>query len=212
MTVDPNKPILVDTNCLIRVYFSPLRPVFSRPAAGYELKTLQELANELQNIAKRRDEFAWLDTKTIQDDVQSSVLALTAAQQQTIYDEAVDIQKDGNSFLRAYCDSKNIDVRKLSLPDAKVLAAALELKVALATDEWPLRYVVSVYKTHDDGTPIEMFSSVELIALLEEEGLLNKEERKQTYADWLKFGEKLLRESPQIYRTLFSEEPPSGQH
>jgi len=140
------------------------------------------------------------------------VLPLTAAQQQAIYDEAVDIQKDGNSFLRTYCDGKNIDVRKLSLPDAKVLAAALELKIALATDEWPLRHVVSIYKTHDDGTLIEMFSSVELIALLEKEGLLNEEERKRTYADWLKFGEKLLRESPQIYKSLFGEEPPTGQH
>jgi len=57
-----------------------------------------------------------------------------------------------------------------------------------------------------------MFSSVELIALLEKEGLLNEEERKRTYADWLKFGEKLLRESPQIYKSLFGEEPPTGQH
>lgn len=97
MTVKPNQLILVDTNCLVRVYFSPLRPIFSRPAAGYELKTLQELANELKNIAKRRDEFAWLGAKAIQDDVQYAVLPLTPAQLQEIADEALDIQKQGNA-------------------------------------------------------------------------------------------------------------------
>jgi hypothetical protein len=211
MTQVTNRLVLVDTNCLIRVYFSPLRPVLSRPAAGYELKTLQALANELKHIANRRDEFAWLSAKAIQDDVDLAVLALTKAQSLAIDQDAADIRKQGNGMLQVYCQGQGTNLRQLSVADAKVLAAALELSIAMSTDEWPLRYVASAYG-YDDGNPVELFSSVELIALLEKEGLLSREERMRTYADWLKFGECLLRESSQIYYKVFGEYPPDAQH
>ena|GEM_PF-1439905 len=212
MTGVANKLVLVDTNCLIRMYFSPLRPVLSRPAVGYELKTLQTLADELKNIAIRRDEYAWLSAKDIQDDVDLAVLPLTKAQIQAIDQEAAGIRRQGNGMLQAYCQSQGINLRQLSAADARVLAAALELSIAMATDEWPLRHVASVYGCYDDGTPVEMLSSVELIALLEEEGLLTREDRMRTYADWLKFGECLLRDSPRIYFKIFREYPPSAQY
>lgn len=212
MTGVANKLILVDTNCLIRVYFSPLRPVLSRPAVGYELRTLQTLADELKNIANRRHEFAWLGVKTIQDEVDLAVLPLTKAQTQAIDQEAAGIRKQGNGMLQSHCQTRGINVRKLSLADARALAAALELSIAMATDEWPLRHVASVYGYYDDGTPIELFSSVEIIALLENEGLLTREDRMRTYAGWLKFGECLLRESPEIYFKAFGEYPPDAQY
>ncbi|MBM2886491.1 hypothetical protein JFK97_19050 [Chromobacterium phragmitis] len=206
-----NRLILVDTNCLIRVYFSPLRPVLSRPVAGYELRTLQDLANELKHIATRRGEFAWLGEKAIQDDVNLAVLPLTKGQSQAIIQEATDIRKQGNGLLQVYCQDQGINLRQLSVADAKVLAAALELSIAMSTDEWPLRYVASAY-SYDNGKSVELFSSVELIALLEREGLLSRGDRMQTYADWLKFGENLLRESPHIYFKEFGEAPPNAQH
>lgn len=207
-----NKLVLVDTNCLIRVYFSPLRPVLSRPASGYELKTLQTLADELKNIANRRDEFAWLSAKAIQDDVDLAVLPLTKTQAQAIDQEAAGIRKQGNGMLQSHCQTQGINLRQLSSADARVLAAALELSIAMATDEWPLRHVALAYGFYDDGTPVEMFSSVDLIAFLEKEGLLTREDRMRTYADWLKFGECLLRDSPQIYFKSFGEYPPDAQY
>lgn len=211
MTENKNKFVLVDTNCLIRVYFSPLRPVMSRQASGYELKTLESLANELKNIAKRRDEFAWLGAKSIQDDVDLAILPLTKTQKQLIEQDASDIQRQGNGILLAHCKSSGIQNRALSRADAKVLAAALELTLAMSTDEWPLRLVSDAY-SYDNGNPVELLSSVELIGFLEREGLLSRDDRMRTYADWLKFGENLLRESSEIYFKLFGELPPSAQH
>lgn len=211
MTEVANRLILVDTNCLIRVYFSPLLPVLSRPVAGYELKTLEALANELMHIANRRDEFAWLSAKAIQDDVSLAVLTLTKAQSQAIDQEATDIRKQGNGMLQVYCQAQGINLRQLSVADAKVLAAALELSVAMSTDEWPLRHVASAY-SYDDGNSVELFSSVELISLLEKEGLLSRDNRVKIYTDWLRFGENLLRESPHIYFKEFGESPPNAQH
>jgi len=211
MTEVANRLILVDTNCLIRVYFSPLLPVLNRPAAGYELKTLQALADELMHIANRRDEFAWLSAKDIQNDVKLAVLPLTKAQSHAIDQEATVIRKQGNGMLQEYCQDQGVNLRQLSVADAKVLAAALELSIAMSTDEWPLRQVASAY-SYDDGNSVELFSSVELISLLEKEGLLSREDRVKTYADWLKFGESLLRESPHIYFKEFGEFPPNAQH
>lgn len=202
--------VLVDTNCLVRAYFSPLRPILGRPVAGYELKTLNGLAAELKNLAKRPD-LAWLSDQVIVNEVDAATVVLTKAQRQAIDQDAIEIQKVGNAALYEDCRDRKLKVsRALSLADSKALAACLELNAALSTDEWPLRLVADMYD-YDNGDSVQLFSSVELIALLEQEGLINRETRIKTYADWLKNGEKLLRESPDIYSRLFNEAPPTAQ-
>jgi len=205
-----NKLVLLDTNCLVRVYFSSLRPVLSRPASGYEFKTLAGLAKELKNLAIRPD-LAWLSDKVIQSEVDAAVVPLTRAQRQAVEDDTPAIQKHGNGELLKHCvaTSRN-HIRTLSRNDAKVLAASLELGAAMATDEWPLRLVAGFYD-YDDGKPVELFSSVELIALLEREGLLTRDDRIRTYSGWLKSGENLLAESPEIYQDQFGEKAPTAQ-
>lgn len=206
-----NKLVLVDTNCLIRIYFSSLRPILNRPVLGYELRTLQSLANELKHIANRRDEYAWLSAKNIQDDVDFAIVTPTRGQVAAIEQDAADIIKIGNATLQNYCTERAIDLRRLSMADARILSAALELNAAMATDEWPLRHVSSLYD-YDNGAPVELFSSVDLIFFLEQEKLLTPEDRKRVYADWLKFGEKLLKGSDEIYRQRFGDYPPNGQY
>jgi hypothetical protein len=202
--------VLVDTNCLVRVYFSPLRPILGRPVAGYELKTLDGLARELKNLAQRAD-LAWLSDQVILQEVDAATVALTKLQRDAIDQDALYIQRVGNAALYKDYQSKKLRVsRTLSLADAKVLAASLELDAALSTDEWPLRLVSELYD-YDNGQPIALLSSVELIELLERDGLLSRDERVKTYSDWLKNGEALLRESPKIYYRLFKEAPPTAQ-
>lgn len=207
---DPAKLVLVDTNCLVRIYFSPLRPILGRPVDGFELKTLEEIAKELKGITKRAD-LAWLSDKVIFKEVDAATVPLSRLQRDAINQDALLIQKYGNATLYKYfLEKKLLDRRILSMPDSKVLAACLELNAALATDEWPLRFVSELYD-YDDGEPVELLSSVELIGLLEREGLMSREDRVKTYSDWLKYGEKILRESPEIYLQLFSEAPPTAQ-
>lgn len=207
---DPTKLVLVDTNCLVRVYFSPLRPILARPVAGFELKTLDGLAKELKNLAQRQD-LAWLSDQVILKEVDAATVSLTRLQSDAINQDALEIQKVGNATLfKDFKDRKLRVSRALSLADAKALAASLELDAALSTDEWPLRLVSALYD-YDSGEPVKLFSSVELIELLEREGLINREVRVKTYSDWLKNGEALLRESPEIYFRLFKEAPPTAQ-
>lgn len=207
---DTNRLVLVDTNCLIRVYFSPLRPIFDNPVAGFELKTLEGLAKELK-LKAEGNEFAWLGEKAILDDVDTAIVQLTREQRRVITLDAGGIVKAGNAALYAYFNEKQLKVRRtLSFPDAQVLAACLELNAILATDEWPLRHVAKFYD-YDDGEPVELFSSVELIELFEREKLITRDERIKTYSDWLKDGTAMLRESTEIYFRLFKEAPPSAQ-
>lgn len=207
---NPNQLVLVDTNCLVRVYFSPLRPILGNVVSGYELKTLEKLASELRNLA-RRDDLAWLSDKVILREVDAATVGLTKLQKDTISKDTAGIMTTGNSLLyKEYVEKKLKTPRKLSAADAEVLAACLELGAFLATDEWPLRLVSELY-TYDDGLPVNLFSSVELIWLLESSGLLDKADRIKAYSNWLKNGEALLKESPSIYLRLFGEPPPSAQ-
>jgi hypothetical protein len=207
---NPTKLVLVDTNCLVRVYFSPLRPILGRPVAGFELKTLDGLAKELKGLAKRAD-LAWLSDQVILKEVDAATVHLTRLQRDSIKQDAIGIQEVGNAELyKAFQDKRLRERRTLSLDDAKALAACLELDAALATDEWPLRLVSELYD-YDNGKPVVLLSSVELIELLERDGLISREVRVKTYSNWLKNGEKLLRESPEIYFRLFKEAPPTAQ-
>lgn len=181
-----------------------------RTVSGYELKTLPQLANELKSLAGRSD-FAWLTDPVIFAEVDAAVLTLTRAQKDNIQLDAPGMKQFGDSELRKHCISKSLSpIRSLSYPDAKALAAAAELNAALATDEWPLRFVAEYYR-HDNGDPIQLLSSVDLLSLLEAEGLLTREDRRKTYADWLKDGTKLLHGSAKLYEKLFGEKPPTAQ-
>lgn len=207
---NPNQLILVDTNCLVRVYFSPLRPILGTAVSGYVLKTLDGLAKELKNLAARND-LAWLSASVILSEVDAATLELSKLQKDAINQDALDIRRVGNAELQRDYSLKKLKIkRSLSLADAKALAASLELNAALSTDEWPLRLVAGLYD-YDDGSPVKLFSSVELIELLERSGLLSREDRIKTYADWLKNGENLLKDSPAIYKSLFGEPPPTAQ-
>ena len=205
-----NKLVVVDTNCLVRIYFSSLRPLLGQPASGYVLNTLAELAAELRGLAKS-DELAWLSDPGIQKDVAAGLVELSRKQKETIRDDARGIRDFSDGVLRKHCEAnKTVRIRALSLADAKALAATLELQAALATDEWALRHIADLYDG-DDGNPVELFSSVELLRLLEKEGLLSREERIQTYRGWLRDGANLLKGSNQRYFELFDEAPPTAQ-
>jgi len=205
-----NKLVIVDTNCLVRVYFSALRPLLGCCASGYELKTLSDLADELKSLATRND-FAWLTDPIILAEVDKAVVRLSHLQKSNIRQDAAGIRKHGDSELEKYRIQQGLVApRSLSTKDSRALAAALELTAALSTDEWPLRYVADFYD-YDNGSPVELLSSVELIELLEREGLLTREDRIRVYADWLRNNQNLLRGSEQLYLELFGEAPPTAQ-
>lgn len=205
-----NQLVVVDTNCLVRLYFSPVRPLLSKPVAQHELKTLEEMAKELRGLASG-ERHAWLNTPVILDEVNGAVISLTRAQRRSIEKETPAVRKAGQNKLHAYCLKHNTKAqRNLSYVDAFALTASIELKAILATDEWPLRLVAASTDANDNGDPVKLTSSVELLSFVEREGLCTREQRIKTYLDWAAYQE-LTHDAPAFYKQLFAEAPPKCQ-
>lgn len=62
----PPTYLVVDTNCFIRLLFSPLRPVLGSTFAGYKLVTLSELANEVGPGTEVVERNPWLLDPAVQ--------------------------------------------------------------------------------------------------------------------------------------------------
>jgi hypothetical protein len=205
-----SKLVVVDCNCLVRLYFSPIRPLLCRPIGGYEFKTLSELAGELRSLA-RGERHGWLSSPVILSEVDGAAITLTSKQRVSIDAHAPTIRRHGESLLREYSVKKNLKtIRNLSHADAVALTAAIELGAALATDEWPLRKVAGTVDADDDGNSVQLLSSVQMLHMAEKEGLITRDDRTKTYRDWINYRE-LYQNASEEYFELFGERPPTGQ-
>jgi len=171
---------------------------------------LSELANEARDGSGLVERNGWLSASDIQHDIQAAVFKLSPAKQVEYTELAKDFLEVGDDVLRRYCTEKGIKVRNLSLADAKAIAVATDLGAILATDEWPLRLVASFVEM-DDGKRTQLFSSLDLLQLLELEQKITSEERIAVVRDWLRAGEHLLDSWRGDYQRLFKEAPPSAQ-
>ncbi|MDN3918735.1 hypothetical protein [Roseateles violae] len=205
----PSPPTLlvVDTNCFIRLLFSPLRPVLGSTFAGYRLVTLAELADEVGPGTEVVERHPWLLEKAVQKELAGNCLKLREPKKSAMLGEAKWLRTEGNSLLRKYCVDQQLDkVRELSVADAKALAAAQVVKGHLATDEWPLAFVA------DRASEVQtVLTSVAVVHLMEMDGKITREQRIETVTDWVKNGEKLPQRWVEQYKALFGEEPPDGQ-
>ena len=206
----PHRLVVVDTNCLVRLFFSSIRPLLSRPMAGHEFKTLDEMAIELRTLAEG-DRHAWLNDPVILDEVNGAIITLTDAQRRDIDQNFELFRKRAQKMLRDHCIAqKTVKMRSFSDEDILALMVAMELDAALATDEWPLRLISQKFQANDAGDPVQLLCTVELLHIAETAGVTTPDERRKLYKEWANYGE-LLADAPQIYRRLFNEPPPSAQ-
>jgi len=205
----PSPPTLlvVDTNCFIRLLFSPLRPVLGSTFAGYKLVTLTELASEIGPGTEVVDRHPWLLDEAVQKELSSNQLKLREPKKSEVFAEAKRLRSEGNTLLRNYCIKNDLDkVRELSAADTKALAAAQVIEGCLATDEWPLAFVAE--RASDVST---VFTSVHVVYMMEKDGKISREQRIETVTGWVKSGEKLPMDWTTAYKELFGEDAPDGQ-
>lgn len=201
--------VIVDTNCYIRLYMSPVRPLLGSVVGGFKLMTLTELKLETSHRSNVRERHPWMGATDIQTDLDGACLKLREPKKGKIEQATKLTRMTGNTVLAAHCAAQGIAlVRELSLNDARALAAADVLDGALATDEWPLRHVAAAMGMGDSG---QLFSSIELLHLLETAGSLRPDERTQTVRVWIQQQEALQRGWEARYAELFCEAPPDGQ-
>lgn len=208
----PAKPkiVIVDTNCYVRLYASPIRPILGTVVAGYQLLTLEELRLEVRPNTSVSDRNAWLQAKDIQNDLANAVLRLREPKASKITKAAKVYRTAGDKILRVHCLAEKTEVpRQLSGPDARALATALELDAALATDEWPLRLVASTMFGGPGG--LELLSSVGILHMMLLAGVLTAVQCAETMRLWCVSGEALPRGARDEYQQRFGANAPDGQ-
>jgi hypothetical protein len=200
--------VLVDTNCFLRLYQSPVLPFLGRTLGGYHLVTLPFLIDEFLESNKLRNKYAWLEQTVRSEDLTKIAIVLSEPVKKEI-DDIVGTHSDYvNGVIADHCAQRNIIVRQLSPEDCELLATAIVLKAVIATDEWPMDLAVTdLLSEPEDNYCIEVFSSVHVLHLLEAAELITADERKATIKSWLQNDEKLRRDWRTVYQQLFGEFP-----
>jgi hypothetical protein len=75
MSVKP-KLVIVDTNCYVRLYCSPVRPILGSVVDGYRLMTLAELQWEAGSATGLTQRNPWLRSADIQQEPADALLKL----------------------------------------------------------------------------------------------------------------------------------------
>lgn len=204
--------VVVDTNCFVRLYFSPLRPLLGRTVMGHRLVTLRELAEETRHRSGLTLRHPWLGSSEVQKDLSAAIVVLTPEEDQRYEEDALYYRREGDDFLERLCRSRGLEsLRQLSHADAKAIAVAIDKGYALATDEWPLRAFSQFIEPDESGNPLQLFTSLELLKLFVEGGDLDAAAVRATVRQWLQNSERLPQDWPSQFRRLFASDPPDAQ-
>jgi len=197
--------IIVDTNCYIRLYCSPVRPILGQEFGGYQLFTIAELKLETDLNTDVIARNPWMANIDIQAELLSACLKIREPKKSNIATTANVTRSMGNAILKKHCDDQKTQrMRTLSKADCAALATADVLDACLATDEWPLRLVA-------EKVDVQLFTSIGILNLMEEAGALTKATRIETVRTWCLTNESLHRDWKQEYTELLNEPPPNAQ-
>lgn len=202
--------VLVDTNCFLRLYQSPVLPFLGRTLGQYHLVTLPFLIDEFLKGKNLLNKYAWLEQTVRAEDISNIAISLTETAQQEVDDIVTSHSDYVNGVISDHCIQRQIIVRQLSPEDCELLATAIVLGAIIATDEWPMDIAVTdLLSDPDDNYQIEIFSSVHVLHLFESSSLITPEQRKATIKSWLQNDEKLRRDWRTVYQQLFGEFAPT---
>lgn len=205
MTSPPARIVLVDTNCFLRLYHSPVIPLLGQNIGGYRLLTLECLVDEFLNSPALTASYSWVAADPKRSDLTNAKLKLRGASKTSVENAKKQLGPYAKSLLESHCNRRKINLRSLSGKDIELLATTIALKGIMATDEWPLRHVASDLMEDPDEYGIGLFSSLELLHLLEVNDKLIPDDRRKTVDSWVRYRENLLKGWQDDYQRLFGE-------
>jgi hypothetical protein len=210
-SVDDPRIVLIDTNCFIRLYQSPVLPFFGEVVDGGKLLTLTTLIDEFFSSPRLKQVYAWLQSTVNGEDRDKIELSLSVVEQASVGAIMQEHRDYVDDVLDGYCVEQGRQISKrLSDCDLQLLATAIEVKALIATDEWPLAVVVDdLMLEPEEGYQIGILTSIDIIYMLEKVGKLSREDRIGTIKSWLRNDEKLPRDWRRKYRELFNDVAPT---
>ncbi|AHE33823.1 hypothetical protein AQ837_28565 [Burkholderia pseudomallei] len=207
---EESRLLLVDTNCFLRIYHSPLRPFLGTDVGGYRILTLGSLLEEFRQSQRLDREYAWVAADLALEEANGALPNLPDHDREDVANEIRQLRPYAKAFLERHCAREGIPPKSLSSRDLKLLATAAVFDAAIASDEWPLKLIVEDLTSEDDYQ-IEIVTSLHVLHLLELAGRLDANERRNTVTSWLRCDEKLPRAWRELYRQLFGERAPTLQ-
>ncbi len=208
----PQKPrlVLVDTNTFLRLYHSPVMPFLGRVVGNYQLLTLSTLIDEFRNSKRLMRDYAWVAATMKSENLAEASIELSAANVALIGEENKILAPYANSILENHCLKNRLDIiRSLSGRDSELLATAVVLEAVIATDEWPLKFVVDDLMIDADEYNIAVITSLDVLKVFELNKLITRDERISTVKAWLNYNEMLPNKWREDYLSLFAERAPS---
>lgn len=204
------KLLIVDTNAFLRLYSSPVFPLLQQQFGDYQLLTLPSLIKEFKDSSRLVGQYPTVAKNPKWANLQSAAIQLSNVMKNQVSKRIKELKPIANNYLEDFCDTNNVVVfRQLSSCDAELLATAVVTRATIATDEWPLRKVVEYLLEDEDSTyAIALMSSIEVLALLEQNGKVSRDQRIETVQKWIDDGENLLRGWRSRYAELFGEQAP----
>ncbi|HDR8959869.1 hypothetical protein LGN06_21495 [Burkholderia vietnamiensis] len=207
---EESRLLLVDTNCFLRIYHSPLRPFLGTDVGGYRILTLGSLLEEFRQSQRLDREYAWVAADLALEEANGALPDLPDHDREDVANEIRQLRPYAKAFLERHCAREGIPPKSLSSRDLELLATAAVFDAAIASDEWPLKLIVEDLTSEDDYQ-IEIVTSLHVLHLLELAGRLDANERRNTVTSWLRCDEKLPRAWRELYRQLFGERAPTLQ-
>lgn len=202
--------ILVDTNCFIRLYCSPIVPLLQQKVGAYQLLTLKALIDEFFESPRLLQDYPWVAKEPKVSDLKNAALRVSGINVRLINEQKKELRPYADAFLAKYCADRKISpAKRLSSRDLELLAAAVVFRATVATDEWPLALVARDLMQDADDYDIELMNSIDILHLLEANGILEREIRIQTCDSWLRLKEKMPNNWQKQYQALFGEPAPS---
>ncbi|MDT0359336.1 hypothetical protein RJO15_26365 [Herbaspirillum huttiense F1] len=200
------KYILLDTNCFLRIYCSPVIPLLGRDVEGYRLLTLGRLIDEFKANPRLVATFTNLGAPPKSTDLENGALRLRNPKKGKVEARKAAISAYARMFIQGK-NARGASLTPLSPEDVELLATSIVLKGVLATDEKALTELSRdlIDNEDEEDAPSGTMNSFDVLHLLERNNLLTADQRRNTVSTWLRINTMLPAGWRNYYQTLFGE-------
>lgn len=197
--------VLVDTNCFLRLYSSPVMPLLGEVVGGYHLLTLQSLIDEFMTSPRLTGDYKWVTVAPKGTDLTAGALILSSVAKGRVTKQKAELKPYVDAFVRNMNAKKRMSLTPLSRRDLDLLATAVVMKAIIATDERALQEVAFDLMEDKASYQIDVLNSFQMLHFLENNGRLDSSARRNTVDAWIKLKERLPMGWRSKYEELFGE-------
>ena len=196
--------LLLDTNCFLRLYCSPVLPLLGQVIGGYRLLTLASLIDEFKANSRLGQIFSQVGIPPRSVDLEQGALRLTQPKKSLVEAQRGPLAVYARLFVQ-HRNTRGARLTPLSCEDTELLATGIVLRGVIATDEKALTELIRDLMAAGEEAPQACIDSLTLLHLLEQHGRLSSQQRRDTVSTWVRMETLLPAGWRRRYLELFGE-------